>query len=67
MNTLQKFMTGLLGWFLALLKVLVALFILAIAKVLLRTNPELAIAVLASALIMFLGWYFAPQIKQFFK
>jgi len=60
-------MTGLLGWFLALLKVLVALFILAIAKVLLRTNPELAIAVLASALIMFLGWYFAPQIKQFFK
>jgi len=56
-----------MSWFLALLKVLVALSLLAVAKVTLRTNPDLAIAVLATAAVMFLLWYFAPNIKQFFK
>lgn len=60
-------MTGLLGWFLAALKLLVAIFLLAIAKITLRTNPEIAIPVLATAAVMFLIWYFAPQIKQFFR
>ncbi|MCK5354477.1 MAG: hypothetical protein KAJ63_05115 [Methyloprofundus sp.] len=67
MNSLQKLMLSLLGWCLALLKLLVAIFLLAMAKVILRTNPELAIAVLSTAAVMFLAWYFAPQIKQFFK
>jgi len=60
-------MMSLLGWVLILLKLLVALFLFAMAKVILRTNPELAIAVLSAAGVMFLAWYFAPQIKQFFK
>ncbi len=60
-------MTGLLGWFLAALKLLVAIFLLAIAKITLRTNPEIAIPVLVAAAVMFLIWYFAPQIKQFFR
>ena len=58
---------GLLSWFLALLKLLIAISLLAIAKVTLRTNPDLAIAVLGTAVVLFLLWYFAPQIKQFFK
>ncbi len=60
-------MTSLMGWFLALLKLLVAISLFAIAKITLRTNPEIAIPVLTTAAVMFLVWYFAPQIKQFFK
>ena len=67
MDTFQKFMMVLLSWFLALLKLLIAISLLAIAKVTLRTNPDLAIAVLGTAVVLFLLWYFAPQIKQFFK
>ncbi|NOQ17140.1 MAG: hypothetical protein GQ581_08780 [Methyloprofundus sp.] len=67
MNTLQKITTELLGWLLALLKIAIAIGLLAIAKVTLRTNPDLATAVLGTAAVMFLLWYFAPQIKQFFK
>ncbi len=67
MNTFQKIITELLSWLLALLKLLVAIALLAIAKITLRTNPEIAIPVLATAAVMFLLWYFAPQIKQFFK
>ncbi|NOQ14771.1 MAG: hypothetical protein GQ583_09905 [Methyloprofundus sp.] len=65
MDTLQKFMTAVLSWLLALLKLLVAVSLLAIAKITLRTNPEIAIPVLATAAVMFLIWYFLPQIKQF--
>jgi len=60
-------MTVVLSWLLALLKLLVAISLLAIAKITLRTNPEIAIPVLATAAVMFLIWYFLPQIKQFFK
>jgi len=56
-----------MSWFVALLKLLVAISLLAIAKVTLRTNPELAIAMLSVAAGMFLLWYFLPQIKKFFK
>ena len=56
-----------MSWGLALLKLLIALSLLAIAKITLRTNPDLAIAVLGTAAIIFLLWYFAPQIKQFFR
>lgn len=56
-----------MSWGLTILKLLIALFILGIAKVILRTNPDLAIAVLGTAAVMFLLWYFAPQIKHFFK
>ncbi len=67
MSTLQTIMTTLMSWLLALLKLLIAIGLLAIAKVTLRTNPDLAITVLGTAAVMFLLWYFAPQIKQFFK
>ncbi|BCG64519.1 MAG: hypothetical protein methR_P2303 [Methyloprofundus sp.] len=67
MSTLQKIMSTLMSWLLALLKLLIAIGLLAIAKITLRTNPDLAIAVLGTAAVMFLLWYFAPQIKQFFK
>ncbi len=67
MNTLQKITTELLSWLLTLLKLVIAIGLLAIAKITLRTNPDLAIAVLGTAAVMFLLWYFAPQIKQFFK
>ena len=56
-----------MSWVLALLKLLVAISLLAIAKVTLRTNPEIAIPVLITAAVMFVIWYFFPQIKQFFK
>ncbi len=65
MNLGQKFMSSALSWLLALLKVVVVLFVLGIAKVILRTNPDLAIPVLGTAAILFLLWYFAPQIKRF--
>ncbi|GFO76181.1 hypothetical protein BPLS_P3821 [Bathymodiolus platifrons methanotrophic gill symbiont] len=58
---------SLMGWGLALLKLLIALSLLAIAKITLRTNPDLAIAVLGTAAVIFLLWYFTPQIKQFFR
>ncbi len=64
---LQNLITALLSWGLALLKLLIAISLLGVAKVLLRTNPDLAIAVLGTALAFFIIWYFAPQIKQFFK
>lgn len=64
---MQNFITGLMSWLLALLKLLVAISLLAIAKITLRTNPDIAIPVLIAAAVMFLLWYFAPQIKQFFK
>ena len=67
MGTFQKFLTVLMSWFVALLKLFVAISLLGIAKVTLRTNPELAIAVLSAAAGMFLLWYFLPQIKKFFK
>ena len=60
-------MMALMSWGLALLKLLIAIALLAIAKVTLRTNPDLAIAVLGTAAVIFLLWYFAPQIKQFFR
>ena len=61
----QKIVKSALGWLLALLKVVVVLFILGIAKVILRTNPDIAVPVLGVAAILFLLWYFAPQIKRF--
>jgi hypothetical protein len=67
LNNSQKITTELLSWLLALLKLVIAITLIAIAKVTLRTNPDLAIAVLGTAAVMFLLWYFAPQIKQFFK
>jgi len=60
----QKIMRSALSWVLALLKVVVVLFILGIAKVILRTNPDIAVPVLGVAAILFLLWYFAPQIKR---
>jgi len=67
LNTLKKIIAELLSWIVALLKIVTALFILAIAKVTLRTNPDIAIPVLISAAILFLLWYFAPQIKSYLK
>jgi len=61
----QKLISSALSWLLALLKVVVVLFVLGIAKVILRTNPDLAVPVLGTATILFLLWYFAPQIKRF--
>jgi len=61
----QKIVKSALGWLLALLKVVVVLFILGIAKVTLRTNPDIAAPVLGTSAILFLLWYFAPQIKRF--
>jgi len=63
----NKIIPSLLSWLLALLKLLVAIFLLAIAKITLRTNPDIAIPVLITAAILFLAWYFAPQIKNFFR
>ena len=53
--------------FITLLKITIALSLLGIAKVTLRTNPEIATAVLVTAAILFLLWHFSPQIKHFFK
>jgi len=61
----QKLISSALSWLLALLKVVVVLFVLGIAKVILRTNTDLAVPVLGTATILFLLWYFAPQIKRF--
>lgn len=67
MTISKKILTIILEWGLALLKLLIAITLLAVAKVLLRTNPDLAIALLGTAAVMFLLWYFAPHIKNFFK
>jgi len=67
LNTLKKIITELLSWIVALLKIATGLFILAIAKVTLRTNPEIAVPILIAAAITFLLWYFAPQIKSYLK
>ncbi|MBE0469163.1 MAG: hypothetical protein IBX55_06580 [Methyloprofundus sp.] len=61
----QKIVSSTLNWFLALLKVVVVLFILGIAKVILRTNPDIAVSMLGAAAILFILWYFVPQIKRF--
>jgi len=65
LQTLKEFIAGLLEWTVALLKIATALLILAIAKVTLRTNPEIAIPVLSISAIIFLGWFFAPKIKNY--
>lgn len=65
MSLFQKFTMVSMSWLLALLKVSIVLFILAIAKVILRTNPDIAVPVLGAAIILFLLWYFLPQIKRF--
>ncbi|MDF1582848.1 MAG: hypothetical protein RQ733_02705 [Methyloprofundus sp.] len=61
----QTIVSSTLSWFLALLKVVVVLFILGIAKVILRTNPDIAVPMLGAAAILFILWYFVPQIKRF--
>ncbi len=61
----QKIVNSTLGWLLAILKAVVVLFILGIAKVTLRTNPDIAFPVLGAAVMFFLLWYFAPQIKRY--
>ncbi|MCF7970634.1 MAG: hypothetical protein K9L22_05650 [Methylococcaceae bacterium] len=61
MGLFKKFMMASMGWLLAMLKVVVVLFILAIAKVLLRTNPDIAIPTLGVAAILFLLWYFSRR------
>jgi hypothetical protein len=48
---------------LALLKVVIFISLLALAKVTLRTNPD--IAILGAAVVLFLLWYFAPKIKSY--
>ncbi len=58
-------MTVSMNWLLALLKVSIVLFVLAMAKVILRTNPDVAMPVLGAAAMLFLLWYFLPQIKRF--
>ena len=65
METIKKTITELLSWFLLLLKLLLAIFLLAVAKITLRTNPEIAAPILGLAAVIFLVWYFLPQIKQF--
>jgi len=61
LSLLQKFMMVSMGWLFALLKVIGVLFILAIAKVLLRTNPDIAVPVLGGTAILFLLWYFSRR------
>ena len=65
MSLLKKIINECLSLIVALLKVVTFIFILAIAKVTLRTNPEIAIPVLCTAAISFLLWYFAPKIKAY--
>lgn len=64
---LQLFLTATMEWGLALLKLIVVITLFGVAKVILRTNPDLAIAILGAAACIFLLWYFAPQIKNFFR
>ena len=63
MSLFKKIINECLSLIVALLKVLTFIFILAIAKVTLRTNPEIAIPILCTTAISFLLWYFAPKIK----
>jgi len=67
MHIIKKIITELLSWIEILLKAVTVLFLLAMAKVTLRTNPEIAIPVLSTAVLAFLVWYFFPQLKQAFN
>ena len=62
----KKIITEGLSWLLLLIKLLLALLLIALAKVTLRTNPILAMTVLGVAAVFFLLWYFAPQLKHYF-
>jgi len=60
----KRVVRNILSWVYALLKIVVVIFILAVAKVLLRTNTELAVAILGGIAALFLVWYFFADIKR---
>jgi len=60
----KRVVRNILSWVYALLKIVVVIFILAVAKVLLRTNTELAVAILGGTAALFLVWYFFADIKR---
>jgi len=67
MHIFKKIITEIFSWIEMLVKIISVLLLLAMAKVTLRTNPEIAIPVLSSAALAFLIWYFFPQLKQAFN
>lgn len=65
MSLFKKIIHELLSYLVALLKVVIFISLLALAKVTLRTNPDIAIPILGAAVVLFLLWYFAPKIKSY--
>ncbi|MDC9728652.1 MAG: hypothetical protein PSN04_04890 [Methyloprofundus sp.] len=65
MSLFKKIIHECLSYLIALLKLVIFISLLAIAKVTLRTNPDIAIPVLSTAAAIFFLWLFAPKIKSF--